>query len=162
MNEPLPDNIARLQEAIAVLEEKRGILGDAVVNASQAALREQLIAAEAARRQREEISAPRLVTCLAIHIAVRDHEPGQGYNSVEYSFSLLGEIVRQHNGAVHEVADGGMLAFFSGGADDPSRAAYAALMIRQKLNEYSAELEQKGRGSVNFRVGLNIGMLAVS
>src|SRR6266851_7160555 len=161
MNELLPENIARLQEAISVLEEKRALLGDAVVNSSLAALREQLVQAEAALRQREETSAPRLVTCLAVQLAIRDRDVSQGYNAVEYTFNLLGEVVRQYNGTVHEVSDNSMLAFFSGGHDDPSRAAYAALSIRQKLSEYSTELEQKGGGNVSFRVGLNIGMLAL-
>src|SRR5579871_4585932 len=165
MNEPLPENIARLQEAISVLEEKRAILGDAVVNSSLAALREQLVQAEAALRQREEVSAPRLVTCLAVQLSIRDRDSAQsynqGYNAVEYTFNLLGEVVRQYNGTVHEVSESQMLAFFSGGHDDPSRSAYAALSIRQKLSEYSTELEQKGVGNLSFRLGVNIGLLAL-
>src|SRR5258708_10606229 len=161
MTELLPENIARLQEAMSVLEEKRAILGDAVVNSSLAALREQVVQAEAALRQREEISAPRLVTCLAVHLAIRDRDVSQGYTAVEYTFNLLGEVIRQYNGTVQEVSDSSMLRFFSGGHDDPSRAAYAALSIRQKLTEFSTELEQKGGGNVSFRVGLNIGMLAL-
>src|SRR5258708_8120643 len=103
MTELLPENIARLQEAISVLEEKRAILGDAVVNSSLAALREQLVQAEAALRQREEISAPRLVTCLAVHLAIRDRDGSQGSNAVEYTSNLPADAILQSTRTPHQV-----------------------------------------------------------
>src|SRR5258708_15944152 len=162
MTELPSDQVALLQQAIAALQGQRSILGDAVVDASLTALREQLIKAEKAVQQHEQTSDPRLVSCLVVKLVTQDRDPEHGLRVMEYSFNLLAEIVRQYGGSVQDVAGNVLISLFSGVADDPTRAAHAALQMRQKVHDYGAELEQTGQGSISFRAGLNIGMLTVS
>src|SRR4051812_36109279 len=159
----LPSNqVSLLQQAIAALESQRATLGDAVVDASLVVLRAQLLQAEAALQPREEYGAPRLIACLSVSLLTRDNNSYHGRRILDFSFNVIVEVIRQYNGIVHGVGDSGIVALFSGGADDPTRAAYAALAIRQKLQEYSGELEDVGEGAISYRAGLNMGMLAMS
>ncbi len=161
--------VTLLQNAIAALEAQRAVLGDAVVDASLLALRAQLAQAEAANASHGftgtsqsgtpgENAAPRLVSCLIVSLVTQDRTTQQGLKVLDHSFNVLAEIVRQFDGAVQDIAGNTLIAMFSGGADDPARAAYSALEMRQKIHEYSVELEQKGVGSISFRAGLHIGM----
>src|SRR5579859_7856119 len=137
-----------LHQAIAALEAQRAVLGDAVVDASLLALRTQLTQiahAETTHATTGEDhwagsgqgAAPRLATCLIASLVTQDRTTQQGLKVLDHSFNVLAEIVRQFDGAVQDIAGNTLIALFSGGSDDPARAAYSALEMRQKIHEYS-------------------------
>ncbi len=160
MNELQANQALVLQQAIAALEAQRATLGDAVVEASLVALRAQLAQIESASQQRSEAIAPRLMTCLVVNLVTRDKDPSRGLKILDHGFNLVAETARVYSGTVQGVRGNYLVALFSGGADDPVRAAHAALEMRQKLLEFSIEREKAGHGSITFRAGLNIGTVA--
>src|SRR5512143_349419 len=144
MNELSPNQAVMLRQAIAALEAQRTALGDAVVEASLVALRAQLVQVEAAIQQREESSAPRLTTCLVANLVTRDKDPSRGLKILDHGFSLVAETVHPYGGVVQGIRGNYLVALFSGGADDPVRAAQAALEMRQHIFELTAEREREG------------------
>src|SRR5258708_36299542 len=121
MTELPSDQVALLQQAIAALQGQRSILGDAVVDASLTALREQLTQAEKALQQHEQTSDPRLVSCLVVKLVTQDRDPEHGLRVMEYSFNLLAEIVRQYGGTVQQICGDALTSLFYRVGDDPTR-----------------------------------------
>jgi class 3 adenylate cyclase/tetratricopeptide (TPR) repeat protein len=159
MNELSSNQAEVLKQAIAALESQRSTLGDAVVEASLVALRAQLAQVEAALQRREEGRSPRLMTCLVANLITRDKDPSRGLKVLDHGFSLVAETVRLYGGTVQGVRGNYLVALFSGGADDPARAAHAALEMHQQILDFSTEREKSGHGGITFRAGLNIGTL---
>src|SRR5689334_4901387 len=146
MNEISPNQAAVLRQAIEALEAQRSTLGDAVVEASLVALRAQLAQLETSLQQPDNGAAPRLMTCLVANLVTRDKDATHGLKIMDYGFNLVAEIVRLYNGTVQGVRGNYLVALFSGGADDPIRAAHAALEMRQRMVDYATDLEQGGQG----------------
>jgi len=160
MNELSTNQAAVLRQAIEALEAQRGKIDDATLETTLAALRAQLAQLETSLQQSDNGVTPRLMTCLVANLVTRDKDATHGLKIMDYGFNLVAEIARLYSGTVQGVRGNYLVALFSGGADDPIRAAHASLEMRERMVDYATELEQGGQGTVTFRAGLNIGMFA--
>jgi len=154
------DEIARLREAIAALEDQRGLLGDEVVDAAVANLKPQLEKAQAAAADREH--QRKQVTVLFADVSgftrmseTMDHEDvAEKMNAI---WASLDSIIVDHGGRVDKHIGDAVMGLWGAPMareDDPERAVAAALAMQQAL----AELSPAGTDNpLQMRVGLNTG-----
>src|SRR5215468_11346781 len=147
-----------LRQAITTLEAQRATLGDDVVNALLAVLRPQLAQAEGVTEASNGVESPRLITCLVANLVASD--ASKSPRSLIHGFNLIAETVRLYGGKVRMIRSSYLIALFSALADDPLRAAHAALEMRKHIRDYAEELEATGQPGVIFRAGLNTGVSA--
>ncbi|HEV8339935.1 MAG TPA: adenylate/guanylate cyclase domain-containing protein [bacterium] len=156
--------LEQVRHAIAVMEAQRDTLGDAVVEAALAALRQQLAALEA-----EEFAAPapveerRLITILFTDIVgstahAQGQDPEEWRHIVASLHATVGMIVQAHHGTVAQYLGDGLLAFFgaeSSSEHDPENA------IRAALEAQSAVAGLNGTRPIQIRAGIHTGLVVV-
>src|SRR5258708_26090245 len=142
MTELLSDQITIVRQAIEALQKQRDILGDSVVGATLLALREQLAELESGQEQSNanEIDTLKLVACLVVRVVTQEGNPEYGFRVIDYSLNLLAETVRYYHGIIQESGNNRLVALFSGGAHDPTRAAHASLQMRQNIEGNGTEI----------------------
>ncbi len=156
----------KLEHAMRVLDEQRDILGDDVVNVSQAALREKLTALE------EQGSAParRQVTILFADIVGstwlgESLDPEEVMEIMDGALRIFVGAVQDRHGEVSRLMGDGLLAFFGARRtleDDAERAVWAGLDIIEATRAYSATLTREADlPEIAVRVGLNTGLVAL-
>ncbi len=156
----------QLEQTMAALEAQRNVLGDAVVDASLAALREKLASLEppASPAQRKQ------VTILFADIVDSSHfghqlDPEVVLEVMGGALKQLVDAVEQHQGRVARLMGDGLLAFFGADQtreDDPERAVRAGLAILAAGERYRQTLTQvPGGEAFAVRVGINTGLVAL-
>jgi predicted ATPase/class 3 adenylate cyclase len=168
----MPDNVheksLQLQNAIATLESQREVLGEAVVEASIAALRKQLaeIEAEAETSGRHK----KLLTLLYMDVvgstAMTQHlDPEDTLEIMDNALPRLAAPIEAHGGHVTRYTGDGFKAVFGepvAQENDAEMAVRAGLAILAAAEDYAAELQEKWNiSNFNVRVGINTGMAAV-
>ncbi|UCG22980.1 MAG: adenylate/guanylate cyclase domain-containing protein, partial [Chloroflexota bacterium] len=158
---------AELEKAIAVLEAQRAILGDAVVDAAIAPIREQLAAQEVGEGQAEGTppAERKLITILFADVVGSTALAEQ--LGAETSFLILdrclrriSEAVDEFGGTVSSLMGDGLMAFFGvpqAHEDDPERAVMTAARIHHNVAGYARELNQP----LEVRVGINTGRVVL-
>ena len=157
-----------LKHAIATLESQRAVLGDAVVEASLAALRKQLaeLEPEAETGDRHK----KLVSMLFVDIVGstslgQNLEPDEILEIMDGGLQRLALPIEAHGGRVTRFMGDGFKAVFgepTAQENDAEMAVRAGLEILADAKVYAAELEQKWRvPGFDVRVGVNTGMVAV-
>jgi class 3 adenylate cyclase/tetratricopeptide (TPR) repeat protein len=157
----------QLIASIATLEAQRALLGDAVVDASVAALRSKLLAltttgtgAESAAQTLRQVSILFLdvvgSTALSQHL-----DPEEIQAVMDGALARYTAIVESHRGKVLQYAGDSLLAVFGADEareDDPERAVHAGLALLQE-GRHQGELvkRQHGRDGFSIRVGLHTG-----
>ncbi|MFZ5916409.1 MAG: ABC transporter substrate-binding protein [Chloroflexota bacterium] len=143
-----PDPSQQLEQAIAALEAQRTVLGDAVVDASIAALREKLAALSA-----QEMTSPhlrgerRLVTVMFADVsgftALSERmDPETVRDLMNACFECLVPVVKKYGGAVDKFIGDAIMALFGAPVaheDDPVRALHAALDMQTQLLTFNAQ-----------------------
>jgi class 3 adenylate cyclase len=127
----------QLEQAIAALESQRANLGDKVVDAAQAALREKLNSLRQTQREKEVApqSERRILTILFCDVTgstamAEQMDPEEWTGIMNAAFSHLIEPVYRYGGTVSRLLGDAVLAFFGAPLaheDDPVRACRAAL-----------------------------------
>ncbi|MBU1879873.1 MAG: adenylate/guanylate cyclase domain-containing protein, partial [Chloroflexi bacterium] len=164
---PSQQAITDLTAAIAALEAQRAILGDAVVEASIAALRDKLARQELAALEQEAAPALRgerkLVTVLFADIAgftalAETADPETVRDLMNACFERLVPVIEHYGGAVDKFIGDGVMALFGAPVaheNDPERALRAALVMRDALTAFNAE-----RGTdLGLHFGVNTGLV---
>ena len=81
----------------------------------------------------------------------------EGMNQV---LQIMGNAVYQYGGEVDQFRGDGMVAFFgarSAHEDDPERAILAALVMQERMDQFSQTFQQLHQQAVLVRVGINTG-----
>jgi class 3 adenylate cyclase/tetratricopeptide (TPR) repeat protein len=163
-------DLEQIQKAIAALEGQRLILGDAVVDASLAALRKQLTELEArqALEQRKLVSI--LFADLVGFTSLSDKLDPEDVRAIQQAyFSAVTAPIKQHGGIIEKYIGDAVMAIFGlprAEESDPDRAVLAALGMQTALKRLNAHLEADLRihlgGPLQMRVGVNTGLAIVS
>ena len=158
----------QIEAAIRALEDKRSVLGDAVVEASIAALKKQLDelqAAEAALEQHRKLVTMLFTDIVGSTEIGQQLEPEEIIEVMEAALQRLAIHVKEHGGRVTRFMGDGFKAIFGDPVareDDAERAVRAGLAILRESQAYAAEIESKWKISgFDVRVGVNTGMVAV-
>ena len=167
-----------LQQAITVLEAQRGVLGDAVVDASVNALRRQLAEMDASPPDEQR----RLVTVLFADLAgfttlSERMDPEDVRELQDAFFAAMTRPIEAYEGCVEKYIGDAVLAVFGvpqAHEDDPERAVRAALALQEAmaaLNERlstvpsraglpgSVSLFSLPLPSLSLRVGVHTGLV---
>lgn len=157
-----------LKNAIATLESQRAVLGDAVVEASLAALNKQL--SELERESEAGERHKKLVSMLFVDVVgstmLSQHlEPDEILEIMDSGLKRLALPVELYGGRVTRFMGDGFKAVFGEPKtqeNDAEMAVRAGLEIIADAKAYAAELEDKWKVSgFNVRIGVNTGMVAV-
>ena len=168
----------QLEEAIAALEVKREILGNAIVEKALAPLRERLAVLDAeakpdfhtARQPTSSLSGERrVVTILFCDVKgstamAEKLDPEAWAGIINQALEYLTEPVHRHRGMVAEVRGDGILAFFGAPVaheDDPQRAVLAGLEILEGIRIYHGQVMRESQLDFNVRVGIHTGLVVV-
>ena len=160
----MTDERQRIEQAIAALESQREILGDAVVDAALATMRDKLAEFEKPEQQRK------LVTILFTDIVgstdiVKHLDPEDALEIMDGSLKLLAVPVEEHGGHIARFTGDGFKAVFGAPVaheNDPEMAIRAGLGILEKASEYAEELKKQwGIEDFQVRVGVNTGLAAL-
>ncbi len=144
-----------------MLEAQRAILGDAVVDAALAPIREQL-AIQESDEGRAGGALPverKLITILFADVvgstALAERLGAETSRLIlDRCLRRISEAVDEFGGAVSNLMGDGLMAFFGvpqAHEDDPERAVLAAARIHQNVAGYARELDQP----LEVRVGIN-------
>lgn len=156
----------QLERAIAAQEALRGTLGDEVVDATIAILRERLSAliAHSAPEQRKLVTI--LFADTVSSTAMSEQlDPEDVLEIMDGALKAYTEAVIELGGTVARLMGDGLLAFFGapiGREDDPVRAVRCGLAITRAAQAYAQTVEQRwGVSGFNVRVGINTGLVAL-
>ena len=160
-----------LQQAIDALEAQRSVLGDHVVEISQAALREKLAHLNTGVSGSHEPQERKLITVLFADVSgftamaeTLDHEiVSRVINSL---WSRVDKAIQDHGGRIDKHIGDAVMALFgtpTAREDDPERAIRAALQIQAEVQEWKWEFGDSvfSPGSLQqtlqLRIGVNTG-----
>lgn len=159
-------NREQLEQAIAAQESLRAILGDAVVDATVAILREKLAALD----HLNALEQRKLVTILFCDIvgstALSEKlDPEDVLEIMDGALKAYSDAVGEFGGTVARLMGDGLLAFFGapvGREDDAVRAVRCGLAIVRATRTYAATVAaQWDVSAFNVRVGINTGPVAL-
>ncbi|MBN8619358.1 MAG: tetratricopeptide repeat protein [Anaerolineae bacterium] len=159
-------NREQLEQAIAAQEALRPTLGDAIVDATIAILREQL----AELTNHTPPDQRKLVTILFVDTVASTAmsetlDPEDVLEIFDGALRAYSDAVGEYGGTVARLMGDGLLAFFGapiGREDDPIRAVRCALAILNAAHIYSCTVEEKwGLSKFDVRVGINTGLVAL-
>ncbi len=159
-------NREQLEQAIAAQESLRAALGDTVVDATVAILREKLTSLD----HQNALEQRKLVTILFCDIvgstALSEKlDPEDVLEIMDGALKAFSDAVGEFGGTVARLMGDGLLAFFGapiGREDDAVRAVRCGIAIIRATRLYAATVEaQWGVTSFNVRVGLNTGPVAL-
>ncbi len=156
----MSEEVTRLQEAIAALEDQRSLLGDEVVDAAVGNLKPQLEKALAAAADQEQ--QRKQVTVLFADVSgftrmseTMDHEDvAEKMNAI---WASLDGIIIANGGRVDKHIGDAVMGLWGAPVareDDPERAVTAALAMQDALAEFSPPGTEH---PLQMRIGLNTG-----
>src|SRR5262245_48118356 len=149
----------QLEQAIAALESQRAILGDAVLNAALAPMREKLAALQVqqapAEQQRKQVTVlfADVSGFTAMSETMDPEEVGETMNAL---WARLDAAITTHGGTIDKHIGDAVMALFGAPTaheDDPERAIRAALDMQAELQAF-AEAQQH---PLRMRIGVNTG-----
>ena len=158
------DERQRLLQAISALEAQRAVLGDIVVDASLAALREKLAALEPAPSEAPRTQQRKQVTVLFADLlgftALSESLDAEDVRDLINSlWQRLDHHILDHGGMIDKHIGDAVMALWGVQAareDDPQRAVQAALAIQQEAATFSPTGQQ---ARLALRVGVHTGMV---
>ncbi|MBK8905624.1 MAG: tetratricopeptide repeat protein [Anaerolineaceae bacterium] len=162
----------KLEHTIEALQAQRATLGDAIVDAGLAALRQQVTRLEEAAVHRPSPSGlqRKQVTLLFVDIVDstrigQNLDPEDIVEVMNSALQRLAAVVEQHGGYVSRFMGDGFKAVFGGPTareDDAERAVRAGLAILEAAKAYGSELvARRSIDSFQVRVGANTGLVAM-
>ncbi|UCG24028.1 MAG: AAA family ATPase [Chloroflexota bacterium] len=167
----------QLEQAIAALEAQRVGLGDVLVDAAQAPLREKLAALneeQSAAVATEPVTSDasgerRIVTVLFCDVTgstsmAEKLDPEVWTNIMNEAFKQLTAAVERFDGTVARLMGDGILAIFGAPTaheDDPERAVLSGLTMLNNIGPLRERLQREQELDFNIRVGINTGLVVV-
>jgi class 3 adenylate cyclase/tetratricopeptide (TPR) repeat protein len=168
----------QLEEAIAALEVRRDILGEAVVEKALEPLRDRLAALMAESEQKSDtdiyLETPlagerRVVSILFSDVKgstsmAERFDPEEWAGIIQPALGYLTGPVRRHGGTVAEVRGDGILAFFGAPVaheDDPQRSVIAGLEILEGIGVFHERIQRERGLDFEVRVGIHTGLVVV-
>jgi len=152
----------QLGRAIAALEAQRATLGDEIVDASIAALREKLVAFESAKATMPELRGEhKLVTVMFADISgfttmSEQMDPEAIRDLINACFECLVPVIQKYDGTVDKFIGDNIMALFGAPIaheDDPARALHAALEMADQLGSFNRQHST----SLALHFGINTG-----
>ena len=149
---------ATIEQAIAVLDAQRAVLGDAVVETALVTLRQKLqpLAPKSTEKQRKQVTIlfADISDFTPMSAQMDAEEVGE---TVDALWQILDVIITGYGGHIDKHIGDGLMAVFGtpvAREDDPERAIRAALQMQQALAEYTATLR--------MRIGIHTGPVFMS
>jgi class 3 adenylate cyclase/tetratricopeptide (TPR) repeat protein len=161
-----PDNYRQIERAIAALEAQRTVLGDIVVDASIAALRDKLAVLALAEPTTLQLRGERRPATIILadvkgSTALAERVDTETWVEImNHVFQILGAEIYRYGGNIDQFRGDGLVAFFgvpTAHEDDPERAVLAALAMQEAVKEYAADLAERTGIEILLRVGMNTG-----
>jgi class 3 adenylate cyclase/tetratricopeptide (TPR) repeat protein len=158
----------QLEQAIVALEAQRALLGDAVVDAAIAPMREKLATLSARQpgveQQRKQITV--LFADVSGFTAMSETmDPEEVCALMNALWTRLDTAITTQGGCIDKHIGDAVMALFGAPIareDDPERAIRAALAMQKEIRDLGAEREAGGpsasRPSLSMRIGINTGM----
>jgi class 3 adenylate cyclase/tetratricopeptide (TPR) repeat protein len=161
-----PGELTALEQAIAALEDQRGLLGDQVVDLAIAPLvekRDRLLTAAVGEQRK-------LVTVLFADLVDSTElagrlDPEDLQQVMSRYIAVLRAAVEAEGGVVEKfIGDAVMAAFglYRAREDDAARAVRAALAMRTRVEELSAQLGTSHGVQLRMRIGIDTGEVVVT
>ncbi len=152
----------QLEQAIAAIESQRAILGDAVVNAALAPMREKLAALStqqpAVEQQRKQVTVLFAdVSGFTAMSETMDHEEISA--TMNALWARLDAAITGHGGMIDKHIGDAVMALFGAPTaheDDPERAIRAALAMQDELRAFNDVTRLVV--ALRMRIGINTGM----
>ncbi len=149
----------QLEQAIAALEAQRAILGDAVLNAALAPMREKLASLQtkqpAIEQQRKQVTV--LFADVSGFTAMSETmDPEEVSDTMNALWARLDAAITTHGGTIDKHIGDALMALFGAPTaheDDPERAIRAALNMQAELHAFA----KAQRHPLRMRIGINTG-----
>lgn len=157
----------KLEQAIAAQESLRGIVDDAILDTTIAALRQQLDALKPpSEPESRRVLASVLFMDLAGHTQlVQGRDPEEIYEIIDQALQRLAEPVTRYGGRIVRYQGDGFKAIFGlpeAQENDPDNAVRAALDILAAAKTVAGELETtRNLSGFAVRVGIDTGLVLV-
>jgi len=158
------EEIEQIRAAIAALEAQRAVLGDAVVDAALAPLRERLLAltrAAPATEERKRVTV--LFSDLAGFTAMSEKMDPEDVSAImDAYFQRMNPAILRYGGTIEKYIGDAILAIF--GAPEAlenheEMAVRAALAMQEALETFNEEVEREWGFRLSMRIGINTGLV---
>ncbi|HEX9925665.1 MAG TPA: adenylate/guanylate cyclase domain-containing protein, partial [Anaerolineae bacterium] len=157
-----------IENSITVLEAKRHILGDDVVDASSTALRQELAEIEereaaqsALRGERKQVTV--MFADISGFTAMSEKlDPEEVRSMINACFERLGVVIDRYEGHIDKFIGDEIMALFGAPIaheNDPERALRAALDMMAALAEFNAEHAARIPKPLALHFGINTGLV---
>ncbi len=157
------DEEQQLEQAIAALEGQRALLGDGVVDAALAPIREKLRSLRAAGDQQLKFVSVLFTDVVGSTRMIQSLDPEEISGIIDGAMRRFAAAIERHGGAVRNFMGDGLLALFGFPAaqeDDAERAIRAGLAMLDEARAYAGEVETTwGFPGFAIRVGINTGQV---
>jgi len=158
------EEVERIRTAIAALEAQRGVLGDDVVEAALAPLRQRLLAlTRAAPPSEERKRVTVLFSDLAGFTAMSEGMDPEDVTAVmDAYFQRMNPAILQYGGTIEKYIGDAILAIFGAPRaleNHEEMAVRAALAMQEALESFNEELERERGFRLAMRVGVNTGLV---
>jgi class 3 adenylate cyclase/tetratricopeptide (TPR) repeat protein len=157
--------IEDLKQAIAALEAQRELLGDAVVDASTAAMRKELAGLQPATEQQRKQATILFTDIVGSTTLFSQFDPEEELRIVDQALGIMRSPVLAHGGRTVRMQGDGFKAIFGNPIaheSDPEMAVRAGLHICQAAREFGRHLEaEQGLKGFDVRVGIATGLVLI-
>ncbi len=155
--------IDELQQAIQALEAQRSVLGNAVVDSAQAALRARLADLEPAAAPAEQRGQVTILFADIVQFtALAETMDAEDVRDLADAFwKRMDTVIKGHGGSIDKhIGDAVMAVWGARGAreDDPEQAVRAALAMQAEARAFAAEPENP---PLHIRIGINTGAVVI-
>jgi class 3 adenylate cyclase len=159
----------QLEQAIATLEAQRAILGDAVVEASIAALREKLAVLEPEPTEQRRKQVTVLFADVSGFTAMSETLDAEDVNEIMNAlWEHLDRAITKHGGTIDKHIGDAVMALWGAETaheDDPERAIRAALVMQAEVSDFGLRITdlaaklriQNLKPDIGMRIGINTG-----
>ena len=150
----------QLRQAIDALEDKRGELGDAVVDSALGPMRQRLAELTTSQRSRRRQVTVMFADVKGYSTLVENLDPEWVGDLVDRLWGELGRIVVANGGRVVQHLGDGVLALWGGehsDEDDAEKAVRAAVSMLEAMQTF--ESDRVRAGTLQLRVGINTGLV---
>lgn len=160
-----------LEQAIAVLEIRRSLLGEDIVDAAITSMREKLAGLKDGTRATREPQQRKLITVLFADVSgftamadTMDHEVVS--DVINSLWSRVDRAIIDHGGRIDKHIGDAIMALYGTPAaheDDPERAIRSALQIQSEIMDWKNELSESLPDfktqiqNIQLRIGINAG-----
>ena len=164
------NEVERLRQAIALIQDNAARLGADVTELAMAPLRDRLAALDAQDGPSGCVPRLRQVSVLFIDVVdstrlLRGLDAEDGHHVLDGALRRFGAIVHAHGGRVLRYTGDGLKAVFGmpePAEDDPARAVFAGLEILQQARSHAAEVQRRfGLEGFALRAGIHTGPVAM-